>query len=98
MKGNWGTATEAKHSVHHWYLDANGKTLGYVVECKDEPKEFYAMVGDNILGKNQSQCLLLAYAKKFVEEGGLKMYSEPATDPYEVEIGRGWMISGEHDG
>jgi len=84
-EGKWGDPTNATHSIHHWYRDSNGKILWYVVECKDEPKEFYAMVGDNMLGKNQSQCVSLEYAKKFVEGGGLKMYSEPAADPYEVE-------------
>jgi hypothetical protein len=84
MDGKWGTPTNTAYSVHHWYLDANGKTLGYVVECMD-PTEFYAMVGDNMLGKNQSQCVSLEYAKKFVEEGGLKMYADAATDPYEME-------------
>jgi len=70
--GKWGTPTDTTHSIHHWYLDGNGKTLGYVVECKGEPKEFYAMVGDNMLGKNQGVFVSLVYAKRFIEDGGLK--------------------------
>ena len=85
MSGKWCDPTEATHSTHHWYKDEQGRTLGYVVECKQYPTEFYARVGDNMLGKNQSQCVSLEYAKRFVEEGVLKMYADAASDPYEVD-------------